>query len=107
MRLGKDQTSVLTNPQKWETLNRRSFGSDLAATFKHLNLTAPRRTEQFVACRNKLIHEGTFRCSAEPATVTQDPSAPQTPTDEYLFIAGYVDSIIMQLFGVFLTESVA
>jgi hypothetical protein len=57
--------------------------------------------ELFVNCRNKLIHEGEFRCIAEPDAVAAERNAAKTPLAEYLFIAGFVDRVILQMCGVY------
>jgi hypothetical protein len=97
MKVAADTVASLTDPQKWRWLNRKSFRSDLSVTFKRLGMPRPQYLDWFIESRNKLIHEGTFRCIADKATLPGE--APQNPTDEYLFIASFVDRVIMHVFG--------
>ncbi|HYI96081.1 MAG TPA: hypothetical protein VEX68_21235 [Bryobacteraceae bacterium] len=98
IRCTNDVVQALTNRRKWEDLNRRSFRSDISAALKLLGAKESGRTiELFVESRNKLIHEGRFRCTSEPLPLESD--APRTATDEYLFVAGFVDRVILQSFG--------
>ena len=81
-------------------MNRKSFRADIIATFKLLGIQEHRRQiELFVACRNKIIHEGRFRCQAEPERVAAELDAPKNPSEEYDFLASFVDVVILQLFG--------
>jgi hypothetical protein len=96
----RDLESALTDQRRWEDLNRKSFRSDIIATFKLLGVEESRRNiELFVSCRNKIIHEGRFRCQAEPEEVASETDAPQKPNDEYSFLASFVDRAILQVFG--------
>jgi hypothetical protein len=100
LHVSKDTAGVLTNPDKWKDLNRRSFRSDMNATFKQLYVKeASTDVERFIASRNKIIHEGTFRCNVDPEAVAADPDTPQNPTAEYFFLASFVDRVVMQIFG--------
>lgn len=96
----RDLQSALTNPRKWEDLNRKSFRADIVATFRLLGIQESQRNiELFVSCRNKIIHEGRFRCQAESESVASETDAPKKPSEEYLFLASFVDRAILQVFG--------
>lgn len=65
--LGVDKEAVKTivSPDRWEQLNRKSFRSQINAAFSKLGIEeAPQSIELFIVSRNKLIHEGCFRCNS-------------------------------------------
>jgi hypothetical protein len=100
LQCSRDVIAALTDRRKWEDLNRKSFRSDIVATFKRLGVDESKRNiELFVGCRNKIIHEGRFRCQAEPDVGSSEMDAPQTPSAEYSFLASFVDRAILQMFG--------
>ena len=100
LKLKQDQISVITTPERWNRLNERSFRSAIGATFKILGIKEDvRAIELFVQSRNKLIHEGMFRCQSEPEEVVAEMDAPKDPTAEYFFIASFVDRVIMKTVG--------
>jgi len=95
-----DLVRALTESRKWEELNRKSFRADIVATFRRFGVQESRcNIEIFVSSRNKLIHEGRFRCQAAPEDVASEQDAPQTASREYAFIASFVDRTILQIFG--------
>src|ERR1017187_416183 len=100
LKISQERVDAMTTPERWRPMNRPSFRSEINAAFKALGVRESRRNiELFVNSRNKLIHEGTFRCQSEPAIVAAESDAPQTPVDEHFFIASFVDRVIMQAVG--------
>jgi hypothetical protein len=100
LKLKQDQVNRITAREVWKSLNGRSFRSDILATFKILGVKEDNRAiELFVNSRNKLIHEGAFRCQSEPQLVALESDAPKSPIAEYVFIASFVDRVIMQTAG--------
>jgi len=100
IKANKQQVAAMTAPTRWEPLNRTSFRSEITAAFNKIGVKEDSRAiELFVISRNKLIHEGVFRCTSTPDAVKAEGDAPQDPTAEYLFIASFVDRVIMQAVG--------
>jgi hypothetical protein len=100
LKSNKQQVDAMTTPKRWESLNRTSFRSEITTAFKRIGVKEHSRAiELFVNSRNKLIHEGVFRCTSTPAAVKAEGDAPQDPVGEYLFIASFVDRVIMQAVG--------
>lgn len=98
--LNRQEVELIVTPARWEQLNRRSFRSQITKTFKTLRVNeSARSVELFINSRNKLIHEGRFRCNSDLEAVEVEPDAPKDQVAEYLFIARFVDRVILQAFG--------
>ena len=100
LQIQEQDIETLTAEARWDQLNRKSFRSQIRSTFKELHVTESERAVQlFIASRNKLIHEGCFRCECDRDAVQAEGDAPHDQFAEYLFIAGFVDRVIMQAVG--------
>lgn len=98
--VSKSALEAITNEVRWEQINRKSFRSDLQFLLKRLDVNESRRQiELFAKSRNKLVHEGNFRCISEPDAVCGEPDAPQDPVEEFMFLAGFVDRVVMRIAG--------
>jgi hypothetical protein len=93
----QEVVNILCEPTKWQGFNRKSFRSDLNAAFKRLGVhEVAADLDLVIRIRNKLIHEGRFLCEADPSVLQ---AFKDGKTDEFLFLAAFVDRVVMQAFG--------
>jgi hypothetical protein len=92
--------TLIANPQRLLSLNRRSFSHLLRDTAKRigLNLTSSDR-QRFVNCRNALVHLGEFYCSASASPERRAEVTTEAKVEEYYFLLAVVDAFLLRLVG--------
>jgi hypothetical protein len=81
-------------------LNHTSFGRLIEQLCAYIDLIVePADIKLFVACRNKLVHEGRFYCTAATRREIESCQPLASPLLEYMFLVNFLDRIFLKLLG--------
>lgn len=81
-------------------LNHTSFGRLIEQLCAYIDLIVePDDIKLFVECRNKLVHEGRFYCTAATPQEIKRCQPLASPLLEYMFLVNFLDRIFLKLLG--------
>lgn len=90
----------IAGPWKLNGLNRKSFGSQIKLLANELGLKVEYRDRSlFLACRNKLVHEGKFYCNAATQEERKRTPPLSSTWEEYAFMVEVLDRIYLSMIG--------
>jgi hypothetical protein len=96
----EETATIMANPDRLLSVNRRSFSHLIRDTAKRIDLKlSSKDRNRFVLCRNSLVHLGAFHCVSSVSPDRRAEVTTEAKVEEYYFLLSVVDAFLLRLVG--------